>query len=124
MRSPEELAPPLSGIPADGTTQAFVNVQLTDANGNNISGKTVTIAANGGSHATIATTSGVTNVNNGVALFTVTDDTPETVTISATDTTDGIAVTQKATVFVRNAAGGLLRNCRQPQHRTRRWEHR
>ena len=96
--TPDELTPPLGGIAADGTTQAFVNVQLTDANGNDISGKTVTIAANGGSHATIATTNGVTSVNNGVALFTVTDETPETVTISATDTTDGIAVTQQASV--------------------------
>lgn len=96
--APISIAPSGNGIPADGKTQGFVKVELIDANGNNISGKTVTIAAASGSHAVVSPSSAVTNVNNGAALFTVTDLTPESVTFTANDTTDGITPTQQATV--------------------------
>jgi len=96
--APISFVPSGAGIPADGKTQAFVKVQLIDANDNSISGKTVTIAANGGSHAVASPSSAVTNATNGAALFTITDSTPESVTFSANDTSDGIALTQQATV--------------------------
>ncbi|MGH7813641.1 MAG: Ig-like domain-containing protein [Candidatus Binataceae bacterium] len=84
-------APDPSGEPADGTSQTVVNVHLYDSNGIAVSGKTVTLAANGGNQATIAPSSGVSDSNGGV-LFTVTDSTPENLTLTATDTTDGITI--------------------------------
>lgn len=103
--APLSFVPSASGIAADGKTQAFVKVQLADANGNPVSGKTVTIAPSGASSAVVSPSSAVTNVTNGAALFTVTDLAAEKVTFSATDTTDGIALTQQATVpFVTPAA--------------------
>src|SRR5690348_17096494 len=50
---------------ADGTTPTYVVVRLVDAMGNIVVGKTVALAANGGSHATITPSSGVTTSDNG-----------------------------------------------------------
>jgi hypothetical protein len=96
--SAQTATPPLGGVPADGQTQAAVNVLLADEDGNAISGKTVTLSASSGSHAVITPPSAVTNVTNGAATFTVTDDTPESITFTGTDSTDGITVTKTATV--------------------------
>ncbi len=84
-------------LPADGSTQGGVLVTLLDANHNLVSGKTVTLTANGGS-AVITPTSGVTSVSDGAVAFTVTDLKAESLTFTATDTTDGIILTQKATL--------------------------
>ncbi len=93
-------------IPADGTSQGGVLVTLIDANGNPVSGKTVTLTASGGS-ATIAGASAVTSVDNGSAAFVVTDLTAETVTFTATDTTDAIAFAPVTLTFgVPSAANG------------------
>ena len=101
---PDLLAPLPStpnGIPADGSTQIVVAVILRDSNGNTISGKTVKLSASAGSHAVVTPTSAVTNVTNGVALFKISDSTPENMTLIANDTTDGITLTQTpATGFV------------------------
>jgi hypothetical protein len=86
-----------AGVPADGTTQTYVVVTLFDANGNTVSGKSVTIAPNGGG-ATVTPPSAVTNVSNGSAVFTVTDTNPENIVFSATDQTDGIPLSQQPTV--------------------------
>jgi len=86
------------GIPADGSTTGWVQVKLLDANGFPVSDKTVTLAANPGSHVTITPSSGVTNVDNGAVTFTVTNLTAEPVTFTATDTTDGIILSQQATM--------------------------
>lgn len=74
-----------------------MTVQLTDANGNTISGRTVSLSA-AGSHASISPTSAVTSVINGTATFTVIDSTVENVTLSATDTTDGVTLTHTPAV--------------------------
>jgi kumamolisin len=76
------------GIPADGTTPAFVIVRLLDVQGNFVGGKTVTLAATGG--ATVTPPSGVTSAADGTVTFEVTALTPGPVTLTATDTTDGI----------------------------------
>ena len=88
-------APP-DAVVADGTATSTVTVTLKDANGNVVSGKTVSLA---GSPAT----STITDINNttdanGQATFTVKSTTANTVTYTATDTDDTIVVTQTAQV--------------------------
>ncbi len=85
-------------IPADGVAQGSVVVRLRDANGNLISGKTVALAANTGSTATISPPTGVSAVPDGAVIFTVTNLTPETATFTATDVTDGIVLQQTASL--------------------------
>ncbi|MGA2225316.1 MAG: protease pro-enzyme activation domain-containing protein, partial [Syntrophobacteraceae bacterium] len=92
-----QLPSSFGAVSADGTSQGFVNVVLLDANGNPVPGKTVTLSANTGSHAVISPASAVTTVDNGTATFTLTDLTPEIITISARDTTDGILLTNTVT---------------------------
>ncbi|MBS0555970.1 MAG: Ig-like domain-containing protein [Proteobacteria bacterium] len=82
---------------ADGLDQTFVVVTLMDANGNPVGGKNVTLTATSGG-ITVFTGSGATDADSGVAIFYVKDNTPQTLTISATDTTDSIALAQKATI--------------------------
>jgi len=97
----------LPGTLADGTTPLDIVVQLRDANGNTVSGKTVSLAASAGTHSTIAPATAVTNVSNGAAFFTVKSSTVENVTYTATDTTDGITVTQTLIVqFIGPPAAG------------------
>ncbi len=85
-------------IPADGTSEALIVVKLRDGATNIVSGKTVSLAASAGSHAVITPPSGVTTVDNGAVVFRVTDLTAETVTFTATDTTDGIVLGQVPSV--------------------------
>ena len=79
-------------LPADGSTTTAVVIILRDANGNTLSGKTVTLSANAGSHVSITPSSVVTNPANGAAVFTITDATIEPVTFVAHDTTDGVTI--------------------------------
>ena len=69
----------MADCPADGKSAGFSGSRLRDANGNIVSGKTVTLSANSGSHAKITPASAITNVANGSATFSVTDLTPENV---------------------------------------------
>jgi hypothetical protein len=78
-------------VPADGVSQGGVLVTLRDAMVNTLSGRTVTLSASGG-NAVITPASGVSTVSNGAVVFTVTDLTAETLTLTATDTTDGVAL--------------------------------
>jgi kumamolisin len=89
---PSGIAP--DGVPADGTTQLTVMVALRDANGNSVSGKTVTLSAGSGTGAVVTPSSAMTTNDNGVASFTVTDLTVENLTFTATDSTDGIQISQ------------------------------
>ncbi len=109
FQSQPVLAGDVLGIAADGTSQGEVLVTLLDTNGNIVSGKTVTLTVSGGSP-TVTPSSAVTTVNNGTAVFTVTDLNPETITYTATDTTDNITLTQTAAVTfgVPPAAGGSI----------------
>jgi type II secretory pathway pseudopilin PulG len=84
----------VSGVFNASTT---ITVTLLDANGNPVSGKTVTLAQSNGGSSTISNASGTSNAS-GVVTFTVTDTTSQTVTYSATDTTDGVAITDTAVV--------------------------
>ena len=77
-------------VPADGQQQGLVVVILIDGNANLVSGKTVTLTANAGSGAQISPSSATTSIQNGAAVFTVTDTKPETVTFTATDTSDSV----------------------------------
>ena len=81
------------GVPADGKTKVSVVVALRDANGNAVAGKTVTLSQGPGG-AVITPSSAVTTSDNGAALFSLTDATPENLTLTATDTTDSVVLTQ------------------------------
>ncbi|HUO03936.1 MAG TPA: protease pro-enzyme activation domain-containing protein [Candidatus Binataceae bacterium] len=97
-----------ASAPADGATAAVVQTFLTDANGFPLGGKTVSLSADGG-HATISPPSAVTD-KDGAAEFSIKDLSVEDIDFTATDTTDGVVVTQKASLsFVppSAAAAGL-----------------
>jgi len=81
---------------ADGVTASTITVTLKESNSAPVAGKTVTLSAGSGS-STISTVSGTTNAQ-GVATFTVKDNTAQAVTYTARDTTDSVAITQTATV--------------------------
>lgn len=83
-----------STAPADGVSTSFVVVRLRDSAGNAVSGKTVTLTANPGSHAIISPASGISTVDNGAVVFTLTNSFFEEITVTATDTTDGIVLAQ------------------------------
>ena len=84
-------------VPADGATMANVSITLRDANGYNVSGKTVTLAASGS--AVIAPASATTGVSDGTVVFTVTDLVAEKVTFTATDSSDGLVLPQASLAF-------------------------
>ena len=95
------------GIPADGSTEGGVLVRLRDANGNLVSGKTITLSGTGS--ATITPASVVTSID-GAAVFNVKDLVAESVTFTPTDTSDGNLVLQSVTIpFIVPvaAAGGI-----------------
>ncbi|MFL6208935.1 MAG: protease pro-enzyme activation domain-containing protein [Pyrinomonadaceae bacterium] len=105
----EISAEPLNVV-ADGTAESFVVVRLRDADGHTVSGKTVTLAAGAGAHATITPASGVSNVSNGAVIFSLKDTVPEIVTFTATDTTDSVVLQKQVQVaFVARpaTAGGI-----------------
>lgn len=78
-------------VPADGVSEGIVQVIVVDDNRTPLAGKTVTLTANAGSDAIITPPSVVTKAD-GTAVFAVTDLTVESVTFTATDTTDGFVV--------------------------------
>src|SRR6185295_5517334 len=81
-------------MPADGT-ETFVVVRLRDANGNTVSGKTMSLTAGGSPQVTIAPPTGISNVANGAVVFSVKSTDIGSVTFTATDVTDGIVLAQK-----------------------------
>ena len=85
-------------VTADGSSAATITVTLKDGatRADVISGKTVMLSQGGG-HSVISPMSGTTDSTGSVA-FTVTNTTAELVTYSATDSTDGIGITQAAQV--------------------------
>ncbi len=94
LSAPNTLGLPLPGI-ADGATQSFVVVRLTDSNGNIVSGKTISLSANPGGDVVISPTSGTSRVDNGSVIFSITNLTQETATFTATDTTDNVVLQDK-----------------------------
>ena len=91
-------------VPADGVSASMVTVTLVDAFGNAAGGRSVSVASTG---AGAVSPPSVATDAHGQASFTVTDKTAETVTLTATDTTDGVAVGQAPTVvFTPVVTGG------------------
>jgi hypothetical protein len=84
-------------VSADGSSPAAVTVTLRDALGNPVSGKEVSLASSRGATDTISPGSGVSDASGAVA-FTVVSSTFGPATFSATDTTDGLALSQTAQV--------------------------
>lgn len=90
------LAANWPAAPADGSFATTLTVTLKDAAGNAVSGRSISLTQGSG-HSTITTVSGTTN-SQGQASFSVTDTTAETVTYTAKDTSDGLALSQVAQV--------------------------
>ncbi len=97
-------------LAADGADEVSVIVQLRDAQGVTVVGKTVSLAKNAGSSATVTPPSAVTNLANGAAVFTVKTLVPETILLTATDITDGFVIAQTVTLNAQPptaASGGI-----------------
>ncbi|HZN87237.1 MAG TPA: hypothetical protein VFB53_10690, partial [Burkholderiales bacterium] len=83
-------------VPADDSTTSAITVTARNVCGTGAPGKSVSLAQGAG-NSTITPGSAVTNAS-GVAAFTVRNGFAETVTYTATDTTDGVVITQTAAV--------------------------
>ncbi len=93
-------------VPADGLTTGVIQVSLMDADGNPVSGKTVTVTPNVGSTAVVSAASGPSDAD-GTVTFTVTDTTVEDVTFTVTDTTDNVHLSDQPVIgFVEPTATG------------------
>ena len=103
---------------ANGSDAATITVTLRDAGGNAISGKTVTLAQ--GSGGSTVSGGGSTNAS-GVVTFSATNTGVETVTYTATDTTDSITLTDDAAVDFTFADGTAPTNTVTLGSATRAW---
>jgi Pro-kumamolisin, activation domain/Bacterial Ig-like domain (group 1) len=90
--------PSSNGLYADGQTPGYVNVRLLDNNGNPLPGKTVSLRTVGANSAIVTPINAVTTSSNGIAIFKITDLVAETVAVTATDSTDGIPISQSTTL--------------------------
>jgi hypothetical protein len=117
-----------TSVVADGKTAATVTVELRDGNGDPVTGKTVTLTSSSSTaaitaapaatsaivkagirsledpHATTTPVS-VQSDSDGNAVFDVTDTTPESVTLTAADTTDSLSGWTVAISFTAAPAG-------------------
>lgn len=86
--------------PATGTDTSNVLVTLLDANGNPVSGKSVSLAGSVGGGGTFGGTvsAAATTSVAGVAYFTVSDATSQTAILAATDTSDAVPLDDTAAV--------------------------
>jgi hypothetical protein len=87
-----------SAVLADGSTIATLTVTLKDANNNLVAGKAVTLAKTSGPGSPVITTIAGTTDSSGIATFTVKSTTAGTAVFTATDASDGIVITQTASV--------------------------
>lgn len=101
-RSTVEVSP--ANVPADGSSSATVTVTLRDATGTPVAGIDVHLAAGNG-NSSILSPLATTNAS-GVATFTVTDTTAESVVYSATDRTDSLALSPNVSVDFTATGGG------------------
>jgi hypothetical protein len=79
-----------NSVPADGASTAMITVLLFDGSANAVAGKTVTLTPESG-NSKVTAVSAVTG-NTGTALFSVSDSDVESVTYTATDTTDDVSL--------------------------------
>jgi len=96
------LASP-TDVPADGTSASTVTVTLHDQANVPVGGKTVSLSV-GSSHATVTPTTGTSDPTTGKVTFSVVDDTPETVTATGVDDTDGNLPVPSATINFESTA--------------------
>lgn len=99
-----------SSLNADGAAASSITVTLKDAFNNVISGHQVSLASNRGAADTVTVVSGTTDAN-GVASFKVSSITAGPATMTATDTTAGIALGTTPTITfaqATNAANSTL----------------
>jgi hypothetical protein len=95
-------------VPANGT-KATITVTLTDVNNTPVVGHTVTLD-DGAASSTIGAASGPSNAS-GEVTFQVSNTTVEVATYTATDTTNAVTVTQKASVtFTATPSGVTITN--------------
>jgi Bacterial Ig-like domain (group 1) len=97
------VATPTS-VPADGASNSTISILLYNGDGNAVPGKTVTLTASGG--ASTMTAVNPTSDNTGAAEFTVSDDTAETVTYTAHDSTDSVDLTGQSVAVTFTTASG------------------
>ena len=83
---------------ADGVTPGLIQVNLLDANGYPVSGKSVVLTPTAGSHAAISPASEPSDLDSGAVVFHVTNTAIEDVTFTATDATDGVVLPKTATI--------------------------
>lgn len=86
-------------VAADGIASTRVVVQLRDQPGSAVAGKSVSLTANPGASVVISPPSAISTVDNGSAVFEVTNLVAETVSFTATDTTDGIVLAAQPEVI-------------------------
>ena len=85
-----------SNVPANGASSATITVTLRNNANAPVSGHAVSLGQGGG-NSTIGAASGPSDAN-GRVTFSVTSTTPQTVTYTATDVTEGVVITQTAQV--------------------------
>jgi hypothetical protein len=85
-----------------GSTGTVAMVTLLTSTNSPVAGKTVSLQATGS--AVVGTPPSATTDSSGQVSFPVTDSVPETVTLTATDTTDGVTLSQKPTVVFQTAS--------------------
>ena len=94
-------------VTADGATPSTITVTLKDAEGNPVSGKTVTLAKTSGAGTPVIAAIQGTSDASGVATFSVKSTTAALDVFAATDSTDGVTVPQTAGVtFTAGAPSG------------------
>ncbi len=96
-----------SSVAADGVSTSTIMVTLKNSSGSVVSGKTVTLASSRGATDTVAPATGVSN-GSGIVIFTVASTTVGTPVFTATDTTDGITLSQTASVTFTAAATNVV----------------
>ncbi len=100
---------PAPQVAADGVDALSVVVRLRDIDGHYVTNKTISLVADS-PEVTIVPATAVTDVANGAAVFTVTSLTAESVTFTATDTTDGFPLPNEPTIVFAvppAASGGI-----------------
>src|SRR6266705_330196 len=88
-------APPF--VPADGVTASTITVTLRDSNGQPVAGKTITLSSDRGATDTVTQPTSPTDAG-GVATGTIRSSTVGTAVVTASDTTDGVALAMQPAV--------------------------
>ena len=94
-----------SSVTANGIAATTLSVTLKDSNNNPVAGKSVTLAKTFGPGSPVITTITGTTDGSGIATFTVKSTTTGENVFTATDASDGVVITQTASVTFTAAAG-------------------